>query len=32
MYRVLFLLVVAVSLWPFCPEAVTRDNFLVRNT
>jgi hypothetical protein len=32
MHRLLFLLVVAVSLWPFCVQAVTRDNFLVRNT
>jgi Rap1a immunity proteins len=32
MRSVMFVLLVAVSLWPFCSEAVTRDNFLIRNT
>jgi hypothetical protein len=32
MYRMLFLLVVAGLLWAVGSEAVTRDNFLVRNT
>jgi Rap1a immunity proteins len=32
MHRMLFVLVVAVSLWAFASEAVTRDNFLVRHT
>jgi hypothetical protein len=32
MHRVMFVLVVAVSLWLLCSEAVTRDHFIIRST